>query len=172
MVDFQLIGQTAIGVGILALIAIVGANWSAIVSTVSAWWGASLDRARQQKAARDRLYGYAAEPVLADPRTSSWGGSPSSGDLVPGQQHQVEPQEPDNGEPDEKWTARQLAREELIITLAVQRKENGDYLWSANQITAFVGGAAAPIKSTIANVRGKKEVPPPGAPLRRPANGW
>ena len=91
---------------------------------------------------------------------------------VPGQQHQVEPDLLTNLEPDEKAFARQLAREELIITLAVQRNENGDYLFSANQITSFVGGAAAPVKSTIANVRGKKETPPPARSIARPPDGW
>lgn len=112
------------------------------------------------------------EPVLADDRTSSSDGSSGSRDLVPGQQHQAEPREPGDSEPDEKTFARQLAREELIITLAVQRKENGDYLFSANDITKFVGGAAANVKNTIANVRGRKEVPPPAKSLQRPVNGW
>lgn len=112
------------------------------------------------------------ELVLDDPRTSSGSGSTGSSDLVLAQQHQVEPVEPGKSEPGEKSFARQLAREELIITLAVQRKDNGDYLFSANQITAFVGGAAAPVKATIANVRGKKETSPPVKSLHRPANGW
>lgn len=112
------------------------------------------------------------EPVLDIPRTGSNGGFSGSRDLVPGQQHQVEPQEPDENEPDEKAFARQLAREELIITLAVQRKDNGDYLFSANEITKFVGGAAAPVKNTIANVRGRKEAPPPPRSIARPPGGW
>jgi hypothetical protein len=102
--------------------------------------------------------------------TSSDGGSASSRDLVPGHQHHAEPVELGDQEP--AAFARQLAKEELIILLAVQRNEDGGYRYSANQITAFVGGAAAPIKATIATVRGKKEQPPPGAPLRRPVNGW
>ena len=176
MVDFQFLAYTGIGVAILAMIAIIGANWSIIVSIVSGGWRASLERARQQKAARERLYGYADmssdELVLGRFGTSSNSGSTGSRDLVPGQQHQAEPQEPGEDEPTEKSFARQLAREELIITLAVQRKENGDYLFSANDITKFVGGAAAPIKNTIANVRGKREAPPASRSVQRPLNGW
>lgn len=114
----------------------------------------------------------ALEPVLAMDRTSSIGPRHGSGDPVRGQQHQAEPQEPGENEPGEKSFARQLAREELIVMLAVQRKDNGDYLFSANEITKFVGGAAAPVKNTIANVRGRKEVPPPAKSLTRPVNGW
>ena len=113
-----------------------------------------------------------AELVLDDMRTSSNGGSSGSGDLVPGQQHHAEPGEPGDLEPDEKSFARQLEREELIIMLAVQRRPNGDYLYSANDITKFVGGAAASVKNTIANVRGRKETPPPAKSLSRPVNGW
>ena len=112
------------------------------------------------------------EPVLASDRTSSIGGSGGSWDLVPGQQHHAEPAEPGDSEPDENTFARQLAREELIIMLAVQRRENGDYLFSANEITKFVGGAAATVKNTIANVRGRKETPPPARSITRPPNGW
>lgn len=176
MVDMQFIFQTLIGVAVLAAIALIGSNFATIVSIVSGQWRTSLDRARQQKARRERLYGYAdmssLEPVLDDSRTSSRSGSAGSWDLVPGQQHQAEPQEPGESEPDEKSFARQLAREELIITLAVQRKDNGDYLFSANDITKFVGGAAAPVKATIANVRGKRETPPASRSVQRPLNGW
>jgi hypothetical protein len=168
MVDLQLIGYTAIGVAILAAIALIGSHFNAIVSTVSGEWNRTIERARRQKASRERLYGYAAEPVLGSNRTSSDAGSSGSRYPVPGQQNQLEPGEPGDGEP----FARQLAKEELIILLAVQRNADGGYLYSANQITTFVGGTAAPIKATIANVRGKKEQPAPLRSLQRPMNGW
>lgn len=102
--------------------------------------------------------------------TGSEGGSIGSGDLVRGQQNHLEPIEPSDGEPPP--ITRQLGKEELIVLLAVQRNDDGGYLWSANQITSFVGGTAAPIKATIATVRGTKDAPRPGSPLKRPANGW
>lgn len=108
------------------------------------------------------------ESVLDRFGTGSHSGSTSSSDPVLGQQHHAEPQEPGESEP----VIRQLDKEELIILLAVQRNADGGYLYSANQITTFVGGAAAPIKATIAGVRGKKETPAPPKSLYRPVNGW
>jgi hypothetical protein len=168
MVDMQLIIYSAIGAGVLAAIALIGSNMSTIVSSLSRWNADMIERGRAQRERRARVYGYAAEPVLDERRTSSSGGSAGSWDLVPGQQNHPEPLEPQDSEP----FARQLAREELIIMLAVQRKDNGEYLFSANEITKFVGGAAAPVKNTIANVRGRKETPPPARSLTRPMNGW
>lgn len=106
--------------------------------------------------------------VLDDDSTSSFSGSSGSEVVGLGQQNHAEPTEPQESEP----RLRQLSKEDLIILLAVQRNDEGGYRYSSNQITAFVGGAAAPIKATIAAVRGKKETPPVGAPLKRPANGW
>lgn len=110
------------------------------------------------------------ELVRAQIGTGSIGGSAGSGDPVRGQQNHLEPVEPGNDEPPP--ITRQLGKEEMIVLLAVQRNDDGGYLWSANDITKFVGGTAAPIKATIATVRGTKDMPKPGAPLKRPANGW
>lgn len=183
MVDLALIGYSAIATLCMAVLIVVVVNrdvWlpaiGRMVSTISRQWQASLDRARAQKARRDALYGWgdmsSPELVLSQDRTSSNGGSSGSYDPVLGHQHHAEPGEPDESEPARESFARQLEKEELIILLAVQRTTDGAYTYSANQITAFVGGAAAPIKATIANVRGKKETPRPAARIDRPANGW
>lgn len=113
-----------------------------------------------------------AESVLDQFGTSSPAGSRGFDDLVPRQQHHVELLEPQESEPAREPTVRQLEKEELIILLAVQRNADGGYLFSANQITTFVGGAAAPIKQIIAGVRGKKEAPAQPKSLYRPVNGW
>jgi hypothetical protein len=107
------------------------------------------------------------EPGRAGERTGLMSGSPSSSDPVRGQQNQAEPREPLEREP----LLRQLDKEDLIVLLAVQRNDEGGYRYSANQITAFVGGTAAPIKATIATVRGTPKATP-GIPLKRPVNGW
>jgi hypothetical protein len=183
MVDLALIAYSliaAIGMGVAIVLVTNRATWlpmiGSAVSRVSDVWADTLERGRRQKAQRERLYGYDAmsssELVRDAGRTSSAGGSTGSRNLVPGQQNQLEPAEPEDREPDRESFARQLAKEELIILLAVQRNEDGGYLYSANQITSFVGGAAQPIKATIANVRGKKETPPPAKALHRPLNGW
>jgi hypothetical protein len=67
---------------------------------------------------------------------------------------------------------RQLEKTELITMLAVQRKENGEYVWSSNEIKKFVPGTDGPIGDIIATVRGKKENPAPAKNLQRPVNGW
>jgi hypothetical protein len=59
MVDATFLIETAIGVAILAAIALIGSNFSTIVSFFSGEWTRTIERARQQKAAREQLYGYA-----------------------------------------------------------------------------------------------------------------
>lgn len=171
MVDMQLLIYAAIGTGVLAAIALIGSHADRIIAALAAQWTIAIAHGRAQKARRERAYGYVLssdDAVLAQFGPGSDGGSDSRTDPVLGQQHQQEPAEPDAHEP----ALRQLGKEELIILLAVQRNEDGAYRYSANQITAFVGGAAAPVKETIATVRGRKEAPKPGAPLKRPVNGW
>jgi hypothetical protein len=88
--------------------------------------------------------------------------------------HHLELEEPGENEPaPEPIRLRQLPRADLIILLAVQRKEEGGYLFSANQITAFVGGTAAPVKALIAEIRAEKQAEPlPPGRIDRPASGW
>ena len=86
----------------------------------------------------------------------------------------VEPAEPAAIEPmPEPIRLRQLPRHDLIVLLAVQRKEDGDYLFSSNQITTFVGGTAATVKALVAEVRSEnQEQPRHSGRLERPVNGW
>lgn len=67
MQDFSL-NDLAWVLGSLLCVSIIGILWTqraAIVSIVSGQWRASLERARQQKAARDLLYGYAEPEPLS-----------------------------------------------------------------------------------------------------------
>ncbi len=107
----------------------------------------------------------------AAPRTAS---EPAEPMAVLADTHQAELEEPGENEPvAEPIHLRQLPRVHLIVLLAVQRKEEGGYLYSANEITSFVGGTAAPVKALIAEVRAEKqqEQKQPGR-IDRPANGW
>lgn len=183
MVDLALLAYSGIAALCVMIAIILVTNHGAwlpivarLVSTITAGWQSSVEQAKAQKARRERLYGYtdmsSYAPVREQFGTGSPGGSSGSDDPVLGQQHQLEPAEPGDGEPAPESLVRQLDKEELIIVLAVQRNADGGYLYSANQITTFVGGAAAPIKATIATVRGKRETPSPVKSLQRPINGW
>lgn len=93
---------------------------------------------------------------------------------VSAETHHLELEEPLENKPAlEPIRLRQLPRYDLIVLLAVQRKEEGGYLYSSNQITSFVGGTAAPVKALIAEVRAEKQAEPkqPGR-IDRPSNGW
>ncbi len=59
MVDLQFFVYCVIGAGVLAAIALISSHFDTIVSIVSDQWRVSLERARHQKEARERLYGYA-----------------------------------------------------------------------------------------------------------------
>lgn len=175
MVTMQLIVYSLIGVGILAAIAILGSNADWIRSVLSGQWDIAIERGRAHKARRERIYGYdmsSPAPVREQFGPGSEGGSEGRTDLVRAQQNQLEPVEPAKNEPATEQSFRQLGKEDLIVMLAIQTNDDGSYRFSANQITAFVGGTAAPIKETIAAVRGKKEAPKPTTSLRRPVNGW
>lgn len=94
--------------------------------------------------------------------------------------HQVEPGEPAEIEPAAEPSAPalngHLSRAEIIALLAVQKNGQGDYAFSANKITDFVGGTAAEVKKQIAEIRDKSKpaeaTAERGPRLRRPAEGW
>lgn len=98
--------------------------------------------------------------VLPGSETSSEVIGTGSEEPVLPQQNQAEPEEPALSEP-------QLT----VIKLAIMKKPNGDYLFSANQIRDTVGGNAATIKGWVAEVRGAPQQQSNGH-LERPAKGW
>lgn len=69
-----------------------------------------------------------------------------------------------------------LNKTELITLLAVQKKPDGDYTYSANQIRNFVGGTAADVHALIAELRGTRKDEPKahakGERIARPPEGW
>lgn len=88
------------------------------------------------------------------------------------------PKNNDMPDPPQVVINARLSKAELITLLAVQKKDDGAYLYSSNQITAFVGGTAADVKRLIAEIREPvkpvEETPPQGRgkSLRKPAEGW
>lgn len=108
-----------------------------------------------------------------DIRSGAWGDADDACDLLRGHTHQVNDEnETETAADREPLILRQLSKTDLIVMLAVQRKDDGSYLWSSNDIKKFVPGTDGPIGEIIATVRGRKEAPAPGAPLKRPVNGW
>lgn len=106
-------------------------------------------------------------------RSGAWGAAGDAAIVERAQQHQVnDDSDSENAAEQESFVLRQLARTELIVMLAIQRKEDGSYLWSSNDIKKFVPGADGPIGEAIATVRGKKETPPPARSIARPPDGW
>ena len=108
----------------------------------------------------------------AEARTGADGDAGDAAILVRGQQHQVNDEVDDeNASAPASLVLRQLPKTELIILLAVQRKDDGSYLWSANDIKKFIPGADGPIGEVIATVRGKKPAEPAARSIRKNANG-
>lgn len=108
----------------------------------------------------------------ADNRSGALSAASAAGDLERGHMHQANDDlDTKNASPDESFILRQLPRTELIVMLAVQRKEDGSYLWSSNEIKKFVPGTDGPIGEIIATVRGKKLVEAPARSIRRNASG-
>ena len=136
-----------------------------VLFKVAVWWGERYGITSSQD--ED-------EPVRGGSRTGSWNGSTGSGDPVRAQQNQLEPDFDSVREPaHEPSTLRSLTRTEEIALLAVQRNDDGSYRHSANKICELMGGTAAEVKAQVAAIRGPaKPVQAPGAPLKRPANGW
>jgi hypothetical protein len=89
-----------------------------------------------------------------------------------GHQHQVDnDRSTENALIEKPFELCQHPKEKVITMLAVQRKENGEYLWSSNEIKKFVPGSDGPIGEIIATVRGKKEAPAPTRSIRKNARG-
>lgn len=177
MQEFGLNDLAWIG-GSLLCVSIIGMLWrfrAAILSIVSGLSARARTEGVARRAYRERVYA-SAHYVESDPepvvRTTP---EPLELVMVLTDTHQAEPVEPAPIEPPrEPVSLRKIPKTDLIVLLAVQRKENGDYLYSANEITDFIGGTAAPIKKLIAEVR--DEAPPEQAArlghLPRPIGGW
>lgn len=165
MVDIQLIIYTAIGAAILALIAVVGSNFSIIVSTVSRWNANMIERGRVQKARREVLYGRGIAPddIGIEPPVPgtvwSLANAENTGTSVP---------------------VREIASRADVLDILARAKVDGKYLFTGNKLAdLFTGTAYAASRNVIleeiAAIRNPEKPAVnhrPGAPLKRPANGW
>ncbi len=163
-----LIGCVCVGIAIALWV-----NRAAWLSIVSSQWQASIERARAQKARRERLYGYAditstdTEPAT-NQRFSSGFASP-----VPGQQNQEFQNQNTNFEMVKAFLSEHnLNDEQVVITLALIRRASGDELLSANKIRDIAGGADGVVKPIVAAHRKPRPKPRLPARIDRPVNGW
>lgn len=171
MQDFGL-EDVAWALGSLVIVSIIGILWrerAVIVSSLSRGWATSLDRARQQKAAREELYGYVQSGELAE---SHQNGTGSVGPVLSQQNQESQNQNATFEMFADYLSEHNLSDEQLITVLALLRRLNGDDLLSANKIRDTVGGADATVKALIAPHRKPRPRPKPPARLDRPPNGW
>jgi hypothetical protein len=101
------------------------------------------------------------------------GSGTGSGDLVLGQQNQMEPELVLSFEEIVAYlTEHNLTDDQATIMFAVMRRESGDHFLSANKIRDIVGGADMVVKAQVAAYRPRQSRPKPSVHLERPANGW
>lgn len=166
---FGYIGLATLCVGVSIALWVNRAAWlpiaGRIVSTLSGGWQSSVERARQQKAARDLLYGYGIEPDGID----------------------IEPAVPGlvSSAPAAMYTGTSVPVQEItsrvdVLDTLARMKVDGKYLFTGNKLAdLFTGTAYAASRNTIldeiAAIRNPEKAAVahrPGAPLKRPANGW
>lgn len=70
--------------------------------------------------------------------------------------------------------SHKMTTPDLVVLLAVQKDEHGEYRWSANKIVEFVGGTRADVMARIAAVRPRSAPAQPVTPghMERPQGGW
>jgi len=94
-------------------------------------------------------------------------------DVVPGQQHQAEPELVLNFEAIKAYlTDHTLTDDEAVVLLALVRRADGNDLLSANKIRDIVGGNEGKVKAQVAVHRKPRPRPKAAARIERPANGW
>jgi hypothetical protein len=170
MNDFLVVGTgTLVLFGAFIIAQVVYRYRTEIVSIVSGQWRTSLERARAQKARRDRLYGYVESGFAEDDP-----GADTDADwaVLPRQHQAASELVPDFSTIKAYLIDHTLTDDEAIELLALARRSSGDDLLSANKIRDIVGGNEGKVKARVAAHR-KPRPRPKGAPrLERPAKGW
>lgn len=101
------------------------------------------------------------------------GASTGASRAVPPQQHQAASAlVPDLAAVLAFLSRHNLSDEQAIDLLTELRREDGEYLISANKIRDVVGGNEAIVKARVASRRPKPPVPKASGRIERPVNGW
>lgn len=153
MVDFTFLIETAIGVAILAAIALIGSHWSTIVGFFSGEWARSLEKARAQKAAREQLYGYAAVNIYQDHMSSAAD--------RPLQTRQTDEQTDRVSEADQ-WLAR-IELDKTKTTLIELLVYSG---WDVSQVRSVLKGDNGVLGAEVEAARQRLGIEPPPKPTQ------
>lgn len=100
------------------------------------------------------------------------GAGASSGDAVPVQQHQEEPELVPNFARALTYISQHNFTSDEAADILANMKIDGEYLLSANKIRDIVGGNEAAVKARVASHRPKPAQPRVQGRMERPANGW
>lgn len=171
MVDMQLIIYSLIGAGILAAIALIGSNMSAIVSIVSRVHERMTEEGAARRAYRQRVYDHEHMSSQKLSRTLF----PIDGNS---RSYAAEPTSEPDGTPSPfpvptLWEQLgTLSDDELLDILARVQDANGIPKFADSRIAKFVGGRVEDRVAQVRDVRGSAPPPPkPPALLRVRDNG-
>lgn len=168
MVDANLIIDALIGTAILAAIALIGSNWSTIVSIFSSAKRQMSDEGAARRAYRQRVYDMSTssrshiyDAIVSSRRSDAveqgWEPSGSEGgNSVPALWEQL----------------GTLTDDELLDILARVKDSAGNPKFADSRIAKFVGGRVEDRTQQVRDVRGSAPPPPkPAAVLRVRDNG-
>lgn len=133
-----------IGAIVIGLISILIGHFVAVYGWLRAWWREGIAKATENVMSSEDEPEPEAEPVRADPDLADTYQDRTSHDEPPGLAGQAQCD----------IISRRMSRNVLIVLLAVQRRSDGDFLWSRNQIASFVGGTRAETLRLIGEARG------------------
>ena len=154
--------------GVMAVIAF----WPRIVSSVSGHWRESIERARAQKARRERLYSW--DDYVEDD------GIDEDGIGIEPRVPVVVLPAPVAENTSISVPVREPTSRADVLDILARAKVDGKYLFTGNKLAdLFTGTPYAASRNTIldeiAAIRNPEKLAVdhrPGAPLKRPANGW
>lgn len=140
MVDMQLIVYSVIGAAILAAIALIGSNWSTIVSTLSRWNDGMIERGRANQARRGHIYMSSGASGLSAPqRTVSVSDTNTDTGIKP----------IDTGD-----LALRLTEDQYIEIGILMRGRTGKPLYSGKKLYGLAGGNYNDFVARVRRLRG------------------
>ena len=175
-VAFILVGG-ALSIGLLSMLF---GRLIELFDVLLAWWKRGIVKAVRYRAAPKSRYNMSSKPLKRYRTTSE----PAKQAMVrpdtdaerTSTDTQSEPVHEPSNEPNIKSpNLREMSDNELLVWLAVLRKPDGGYRFTANKVYEIVGGTRKDVLALVAELRdSKKPEPTPIAnrSLQRPIKGW